>query len=120
MLLHKKLFSGEVPVHHIENGSSLEPEILHVNRPFMSPDLKSRAKLLGLNDEIQQLMHDCWQSEAKKRPSMRDVFGLLSEHMESVPDRLRESDFGCSTVMTRCDIDCRHPTLGADYLECVN
>lgn len=79
---------------------------MHGNRPYMNADLKNKAKLRGFDDEIQQLMHNCWQKEAKKRPSVRDIVDILSEHTESTPARLRESESSSlmsQGTITRCD-----------------
>lgn len=56
----------------------------------MSTDIKNRAKFLGFNDDLQQLMHRCWQAEARSRPDTREVVECLTEQTPNVSPRMRK------------------------------
>lgn len=85
-----KLFTGHYPFHESRLDAQVINKVLTGKRP---PRLDS-SRLLGLSDEVWQIMERCWKEDRRKRPRISSALQDLkrafyfSDHSISIPKHL--------------------------------
>jgi len=102
-----EMFAGHQPFYHIRNFFNVLPRVKKGIRPHRPSDKLCRAR--GLNDEIWNLVEDCWSSDPKQRPAAADVLKRLRELPDKQLDQRPPDDFRRSFPSQMLYMHAEHP-----------
>ena len=76
-MLTVEVFTGKIPFEELKN-EAVVPWVLGGGRP----EKPESARVVGLTDEMWELLGGCWQQDPKKRPTMEEAVGRWRRFVE--------------------------------------